>query len=656
MNTWKQIIAKKSIRILFYGTGFLLSMLGIFWVYQSNQQEGPVYSANYLVYEPTFNVRTTQATSVWDEGTDLTELNEQQAGYFFASQPIIEYMATLELEDVQSYDLTGEFISQAFLVSFDEAQQEYWRYPLTTEKTEELALVEDNGLIQQTITYDSIDMALIQSVQEEIQEELGFNGGTIEVLYETSLKLEGTVDEKPVEEIFEHSFPFALQSSYFTAPALENYADRIVLGEHSNEPSVESLSFWHIAADYGLLVFVSLTLLTLLLREWFNSTEKQKTLADERRRFEEWITDGHVNLSDKTIIKVSDLKGLVDLAIDLEKRVIYDEEFNNFTVLEDSFVYIYDPEKEEKVKKWNTPQFGDLLLQMDLITPRQLETGLNYQETFGGRIGESLLSLGFLDETSLYSTLARQSNLSFYSFDPQKVGINKEWLGDMEIKDYIQYEIVPIGERDDRSLILSTANPLEEDLKKKIRTTLNRSIVFVMSPPTAIRQLLDRYDTLINHENTNEQNQKEVINYVSEKLTLLNKYQKGKLDLFAFVYLARLANREQLLAIPDYRSIATWLVRKNILSEELGHLLHAFQCAVTSLSVEQTKAFELPSILRVLEAGSYLTESERNHLEEEYSENQEELLEHLVNNYYLSPATKKEVVMLYSKLAEILTP
>ena len=53
------------------------------------------------------------------------------------------------------------------------------------------------------------------------------------------------------------------------------------------------------------------------------------------------------------------------------------------------------------------PRLGDLLVQNRLITPAQLEAALAHQEATGLRLGEGLVSLGFVSESRLHGFLAR---------------------------------------------------------------------------------------------------------------------------------------------------------------------------------------------------------------------------------------------------------
>jgi hypothetical protein len=75
-------------------------------------------------------------------------------------------------------------------------------------------------------------------------------------------------------------------------------------------------------------------------------TDEERELVEitqARQRFTEWITTGEFPSEreyDETVL-VDDLEGLVDVAIDTNKRVIEDTQLGVFTVLDDAYIYIY---------------------------------------------------------------------------------------------------------------------------------------------------------------------------------------------------------------------------------------------------------------------------------------------------------------------------
>ena len=114
-------------------------------------------------------------------------------------------------------------------------------------------------------------------------------------------------------------------------------------------------------------------------------------------------------------------------------------------------------------------RIGDLLINLGLITPAQLDTALKHQKMEGGKIGESLVKLGFVTETSLLNTLTIQMGVpkiapDFHLIDRTLLeGINEEFL--------LKHEVLPAFKEGD-VLTVIMGNPLDE------QTVLELSNVF----------------------------------------------------------------------------------------------------------------------------------------------------------------------------------
>jgi len=100
----------------------------------------------------------------------------------------------------------------------------------------------------------------------------------------------------------------------------------------------------------GLFGLSLMALVGLLVDRWFVgyvelTDEERELLAVERdrQRFSEWITTGTFPAEREydEMILVDDLEGLVDVAIDTNKRVIEDEQLGVSTVLDDNHSYVY---------------------------------------------------------------------------------------------------------------------------------------------------------------------------------------------------------------------------------------------------------------------------------------------------------------------------
>lgn len=104
---------------------------------------------------------------------------------------------------------------------------------------------------------------------------------------------------------------------------------------------------------------------------------------------------------------------------------------------------------------------GDLLINLGLITPQQLDEGLNHQRKIGGKLGEILVSKGFVTEGALVDALSIQMGIlkvapDFHLIDKTLLkGISEEFL--------LSNEIIPAFKEND-VLTLIMSNPLDRDM------------------------------------------------------------------------------------------------------------------------------------------------------------------------------------------------
>ena len=61
----------------------------------------------------------------------------------------------------------------------------------------------------------------------------------------------------------------------------------------------------------------------------------------------------------------------------------------------------------EEMKKPHVPQLGELLLNENLITRKQLIEAINFQKTNGGRLGSCVVRLGYVTENDITDVLSR---------------------------------------------------------------------------------------------------------------------------------------------------------------------------------------------------------------------------------------------------------
>jgi MshEN domain len=91
-------------------------------------------------------------------------------------------------------------------------------------------------------------------------------------------------------------------------------------------------------------------------------------------------------------------------------------------------------------------RLGEMLIEAGLIDSFQLNSGLSHQRNMGGRLGASLIKLGYINEERLLSFLADQLNCARIDFKYRK--ILPELLQLIPAEKARQYNVVPIERKD----------------------------------------------------------------------------------------------------------------------------------------------------------------------------------------------------------------
>ncbi len=134
---------------------------------------------------------------------------------------------------------------------------------------------------------------------------------------------------------------------------------------------------------------------------------------------------------------------------------------------------------------------GDLLINLGLITPGQLDEGLTHQKKIGGKLGAILVSKGFITEGALVDALSIQMGIlkvapDFHLIDKGLLkGINEEFL--------LSNEIIPAFKEND-VLTLIMSNPLDRDMIQNLgRVFKVRKIKPAIASSTDIRNAIHQH-------------------------------------------------------------------------------------------------------------------------------------------------------------------
>jgi len=137
-----------------------------------------------------------------------------------------------------------------------------------------------------------------------------------------------------------------------------------------------------------------------------------------------------------------------------------------------------------------TNRLGELLVRNQLISENQLAKALEDQKVQGGRLGASLIKLGFIKEEELSAFLSRQYgvpsiNLNEFEVDP---GVIRLVPAEVSQK----YQIIPIN-RAGSTLIVAMSDPSNIFAIDDIKFMTGYNVEVVVAPDASIKQAIDKY-------------------------------------------------------------------------------------------------------------------------------------------------------------------
>jgi type IV pilus assembly protein PilB len=135
-------------------------------------------------------------------------------------------------------------------------------------------------------------------------------------------------------------------------------------------------------------------------------------------------------------------------------------------------------------------RLGELLLREKRITPAQLQEALSHQRTAGGRLGSSLVKLGFVRDEDITSVLSRQYGvpaIALGQFDLD-AAVVKLIPGETAAK----YHVIPVG-KSGTTLTLAMTDPTNVFAMDDIKFMTGLHVEPVVASETAVRDAIDRY-------------------------------------------------------------------------------------------------------------------------------------------------------------------
>ena len=264
------------------------------------------------------------------------------------NRPVYYVNLTRELDVTYVYEHTAE--TGSVNVTTDvrlryrgvEGDTVLWQYaePLASGRDKGVTN-EDNHTVSTAIEIDSV----FETIQT-IERQLGA-AGTIEIRIVAASSVEGTLAGQSVSETYESTMPMTVNPQTFRVlevNTVDESGQRTETVEQPVDPGT--------AEAVGSILLVLLGVggaagLLFAQRSGYATVSPEEReileIRQQEQEFSEWITRGTFpsERDYEATILVDDLEGLVDVAIDTNKRVIKDEQLGVSSVLDGDFAYLY---------------------------------------------------------------------------------------------------------------------------------------------------------------------------------------------------------------------------------------------------------------------------------------------------------------------------
>ncbi len=135
-------------------------------------------------------------------------------------------------------------------------------------------------------------------------------------------------------------------------------------------------------------------------------------------------------------------------------------------------------------------RIGELLLKEKRITPQQLQEALNAQKANGGKLGASLVKLGFVRDEEITALLSKQYgvpsiNLAQFELDPAVIKL-------VPADTAVKYQIVPLA-RNGASLTIAMTDPTNVFAMDDIKFMTGYNVEPVVASEIAVLEAIERY-------------------------------------------------------------------------------------------------------------------------------------------------------------------
>lgn len=324
-NRARRLISRQGLIIT-----LLLAVIGVaalggaYYVYSNPTVETVTEETNTQTIQTTVRtsaVVTGANTSLYEQGRRL----EDMPVYFFSATP------NFTLTVVTTFDAEGEVrVSQQLSVIQEATRNGELFYSVNRTILQHAARTNDGEVRAST----DLNVSALRQESSAVQSEIGTVG-----VFQTRIRLEVAYQTQNYEGTLTTSTPLQVTGgAYFLGSDLSDTQTR-------STPVTRRVTQPPDRSTYGGLAGLGIVAIVLAsLVEFYRRRIDIESLAAEfsHEEYREWISEGEFPTgTDKRYISINTLEDLVDIAIDSNKRVIYDSSLEVYSVVDGDLVYYF---------------------------------------------------------------------------------------------------------------------------------------------------------------------------------------------------------------------------------------------------------------------------------------------------------------------------
>lgn len=181
--------------------------------------------------------------------------------------------------------------------------------------------------------------------------------------------------------------------------------------------------------------------------------------------------------------------------------------------------------------------FIDTLLELGVIDQEQLNNSINYQWKRGGELEESLIRLGYFNEDSLFTVLARK--FPYYPVSLDTIEVNHELLNLIPSWIVKRFLVVPL-KKSNTSLAVAMVNPVDKNAINNLKQAVYLDILPFVAKKSEIENFIfkhygpDMPEKVMEEVSEETEDDKQATGFTPLKAYTFDNFVTGKCNDFAY--------------------------------------------------------------------------------------------------------------------------